>query len=73
METTIHPQHPLASASAEVMDCVDALDPLICPRSELQALIDTIDEAVDGVQIRAFLYGILDTRIFLSTITGKEF
>lgn len=73
MQTTIHPLHPLASVSAAVMDCIDALDPLICPRHELQALIDSVDEARDGSQVRAWLYGVMDSREMLSLITtGKE-
>lgn len=72
MQTIQHP-HPLASASAEVMDVIDALDPLLCTRTELQALIDTIDEAQDGVQVRGWLWGVLDTRTTLSLISGREF
>ena len=69
MQTTSPIQHPLANAAPETIDAIDHLDPLICTREELQDLI----ESVNDVQIRAFLWGIVDTREFLATVTGRPF
>lgn len=70
MQTIQHP-HPLASASPEAMAVIDALDPLLCTRQELQELISSTND--NEVHIRAYLFGIADCREQLALITtGTE-
>lgn len=58
--------HPLASAPAAFRDEVDRLDPLICPRADLDRLM----KAAPSAEARAWLVGINDTRKMLANITG---
>lgn len=66
---TVKIEHPLTRATPEIQQIFDEIDPLIADRADLVKLLETVP---DG-EIQAFLWGIIDTREFIATITGREF